>query len=938
MAGRDDPGKTQPEESATDGSSSRPGSDPSSPTTEPGGDPFATRVTEGSIEAIPMSTDPDATRFDAAGVSPGLPAPWRRLQPNSGDAPGSPMVMPRVPGYELLGIVGRGGMGVVYKARRALLNRVCALKMIRAGDQAGSEEMLRFVAEAEAVARLEHPNIVQVHHFGEADGLPYVELEYLEGGSLDKALDGEPMEATATARLVETLARAVHFAHQAGVVHRDLKPANILLAADGTPKIGDFGLAKSLVSDSGLTRSGVVVGTPSYMAPEQAGSNGATIGPAVDIYALGAILYELLTGAPPFRGADIMQTLEQVRTAEPVPPSRLVPGVPRDLETIVLTCLHKEPSRRYPSAEALAEELGRFLEGRPILARPVGAAERAWRWCGRNPWLAAVGAAAALLLGAVVVGSTAAAVQFRRMAEMQTRLANEARVAELRAVEARRQAVASEREAREQARRASDQAERARATSRFLAGLFEAADPVGFGSRGALLGANPGAGDVTAREMLDRGLAQLDDELLDRPETRGDLLHAIGMAYLGVGQLDGAERALRRALEVRRKALGPNHPDVADTLQGLGLVLLLYTDVEAEPVLREALAIRRAQFGPRDRRTAETMYFLGLLLLIEHLGEPGEPDRLLDEATALVRDLEGPESREYGLSLLIRAVFSVRGGDVAAGLSAFATARGILNRSGPDPLIRLCDAALQATAAETMLESSPVGGPFLERLRKLNAEKAAHAAKLSAEILGPDHALTGYITKVYADALARINRPEEAKAAYHRTLEICRRVYGDNHRFTAATLLDLGRLVRSWDLHQAEQLVEQALAIMRHGRGKNIRLTHTLYVLGHIKYALGREDPSRIETGLAMLREAVESALNQQDPDPAYAVTILRSLVEIYRKLGGLDAHASEVAEFRRAIATHPDFDAAARRDLDDLTAHYGLGPDHAPAPDVHAP
>ena len=283
--------------------------------------------------------------------------------------------------------------------------------------------MLRFVAEAEAVARLEHPNIVQVHYFGEADGLPFVELEYLEGGSLDKALDGEPMAAQPAARLVEILARAVHFAHRAGVVHRDLKPANILLAADGTPKIGDFGLAKSLVSDSGLTRSGVVVGTPSYMASEQAGSAGATIGPAADIYALGAILYELLTGGPPFRGADIVQTLEQVRTAEPVPPSRLVPGVPRDLETIVLTCLHKEPARRYASAEELAEELQRFLEGRPILARPVGMAERAWRWCRRNPWLAGVGAAAALLLGAVVVGSTVAAVQFRRMAGEQARLA-----------------------------------------------------------------------------------------------------------------------------------------------------------------------------------------------------------------------------------------------------------------------------------------------------------------------------------------------------------------------------------------------------------------------------------------------------------------------------------------------------------------------------------
>ncbi len=324
---------------------------------------------------------------------------------------------PAIAGYEIEGELGRGAMGVVYLARQVRLNRPCALEVILAGAHADPVAAVRFLAEAEAVAKLQHPGIVQIHHIGEADGLPFFELEYVPGGSLDRALDGTPWPARRAATLVEALSRAVVEAHRLGIVHRDLKPSNILLAADGTPKIADFGLAKRLNVESGLTATESILGTPSYMAPEQAEGRARQVGPLADVYALGAILYELLTGRPPSRGATVLETLQQVKTVEPVPPTRLVPGTPRDLETIALKCLQKDPAKRYSSADALAEDLRRFLEDRPIRARRPGPVERLVRWGRRNRGLAAALAAIASLVLTVAVGSTIAAVRFRAQAE-----------------------------------------------------------------------------------------------------------------------------------------------------------------------------------------------------------------------------------------------------------------------------------------------------------------------------------------------------------------------------------------------------------------------------------------------------------------------------------------------------------------------------------------
>jgi WD40 repeat protein/serine/threonine protein kinase len=344
---------------------------------------------------------------------------------------------PALPGYEIVDTLGRGGMGVIYKARQLRLNRTVALKRLAYTNE---RQLARARREAETLARLQHPNIVQIFEILEHEGRVYLALEFVDGGPLSARLDGKPQAAETSAQLIETLARAIHHVHQRGIVHRDLKPSNVLLAdsageafqpdllsgaawAGALPKITDFGIAKQLRQDDSDTRDGDVIGTPSYMAPEQAGGEASTIGPATDVYGLGVLLYEMLTGRVPLLDLNVVDTLLRVRHEEPVPPRRLQPRVPHDLDTICLKCLHKEPSQRYRDAEALADDLRRFLRHEPIRARPTPAWQRLRKWIRRSPAIAAL---TLLVLVTAALGFSLVVWQWRR-AENQAILADAVR-------------------------------------------------------------------------------------------------------------------------------------------------------------------------------------------------------------------------------------------------------------------------------------------------------------------------------------------------------------------------------------------------------------------------------------------------------------------------------------------------------------------------------
>ncbi|HTU93032.1 MAG TPA: protein kinase [Gemmataceae bacterium] len=445
---------------------------------------------------------------------------------------GPPRAVPD--GYEILGELGRGGMGVVYKARQLRLNRLVAIKMIRAGQETTPATLARFRTEAEAAARVQHPHVVQVHEVGEKDGQPYCVMEYVNGGSLTRCLAGTPLEPKAAARLLETLAGAVQAIHDQGILHRDLKPANILLHLAGTddsstltsdllqspvcvPKISDFGLAKPAES-AGLTQTGMVLGTPSYMAPEQADSRSDAFDPATDVYGLGAIFYELLTGRPPFRGITVLETLEQVRRHDPLPPRQLQPAVPRDLDTICLKCLQKEPAKRYASATDLADDLERFRQCRPILARPAGRWERALKWARRRPALAILAAAVILGFFAALAGGLTYTLHLR-------------------------------------AARAETERQRQQAGRSYRKSL-EAVEQMLVNMGARRMEAIPG----TEKAQVDalKGAVRLYQELLDEQEQPdpdlyvrlGFTLSYLGNRQMGLGNPDEAEGNCRRSLEL----------------------------------------------------------------------------------------------------------------------------------------------------------------------------------------------------------------------------------------------------------------------------------------------------------------------------------------------------------------------------------------------------
>ncbi len=530
----------------------------------------------------------------------------------------------RLPGYEILGELGRGGMGVVYKARQLGLNRLVAIKMILSGDYAASGDLARFRLEAEAVAKLQHPGIVQVYEIDEVDGKPYFCLEFVNGGPLQKKLSGNPQPPGQAAQLVEKLAEAMAYAHQNHIIHRDLKPANVLLTENGAPKVADFGLAKRLdEKQESQTQSGSILGTPSYMAPEQAHGQTRDMGPGGDIYSLGAILYEMLVGRPPFKGQTVLDTLEMVRSQEPVAPSRLQPKIPRDLETICLKCLQKDPKNRYHTAAALAEDLRRFQAREPILARPTPTWERAWKWSRRRPLAAALIAVSVLFVLSIAAGGVAFGEYQRSRALKEEGLKDEAVKAH---------------------QRAEDNFDSAR----------QAVDEMLTTVGQQRLAYEPHMEKIR-RELLTKAL-HFQERFLKEKSADPEIRDEAGRAYTRVGDIQemlGEHEAAEQSYDASRKLLSelseefPSNArygqDLATCMNNLGQLLKnAGRTPEAEQAFREALDKRQKlatdQDGMADKRElANIDNNLGSLLLVE--GRFAEAEALLRQSLGLLEDI-----------------------------------------------------------------------------------------------------------------------------------------------------------------------------------------------------------------------------------------------------------------------------------------------------------
>ncbi len=545
------------------------------------------------------------------GTNEGRAAAWGGLSPSEFEDLTSA-------GYEVRRLLGRGGMGIVYEAHQNSLNRSVALKLIRSGSFASESELLRFQREAEAVAQLDHPHIVPIYEVVQRHGRHFFSMKLISGTSLDQRLCEFAADPRAAARLVATIAEAIHHAHQRGILHRDLKPANILLDENGEPHVTDFGLAKRIDGDSELTHSRTLIGTPSYMAPEQTTRGRGQVSTATDVYGLGTILYALLAGRAPFVGTTLVDTLDMVRTQYPEPPSRLNPRVPHDLEVICRKCLEKEPDRRYPSAMALSEDLLRWVRGEPILARPVSLPVRAAMWCRRNPALAATTALAALTLTvgfATVTWKWREAVRERARSDAVIELLTQRLFLR----------VDSEFNSQNRNPTARDLLD---STASTLGGWLDGQRDIEAQVRGAIGGAYLSLDQFKLAEEQLRQAIDLDAQVNGQGGRTGlRATNLLSTLLDRTGRASEGEPLLRRNLADSQRVLGPDEPISLDAAERLGSVLWhLGRRKEAEAVLRQNMADRGRVFKPEHPLTLRSVYLLSRLL--RELRQFDEADRL----------------------------------------------------------------------------------------------------------------------------------------------------------------------------------------------------------------------------------------------------------------------------------------------------------------------
>ncbi len=765
--------------------------------------------------------------------------------------------------YELLEEVARGGMGVVYKARQKSLNRVVALKRILAGRLASAEEVGRFRYEAELAANLDHPGIVPIYEVGEHDGHPYFTMKFIEGGNLAQhapRLRGDPRAA---ARLVAAVARAVHHAHQHGLLHRDLKPANVLLDAQGRPHLTDFGLARRLSGGQGLTRTGTAVGTPSYMAPEQAAGQAVTT--AADVYSLGAILYELLVGVPPFRAPEPLETLRQVREQEPTPPRSLNPAVARDLETVCLKCLEKEPARRYAGADDLAEDLDRFLRGEPVRGRRVGPAGQLWRWCRRRPLPA--GLAAGLTLS-VVAGLALVTWQWRRAEANIVRAEAEGR----RALEERARADEGFREAH-------------RAVQEFYTRASE-----------GKLRDVPGA-QAVRKELLEAALAYYERFLRERGRD-ATLRNELAEAHLRIGQLTSVLGYSRRAVDACQRALAVYRE--------------MLRDDPGNPHLRSSLANTLTEIGFLQSQTGEAAAALDSLT----------------EARELYEGLRRERPDDPALRAAVAGVLSNTGsaqakaGKVAAAVESFEQARQIqegLHRQDPGSaqgqadLARVClnlaglrrslgqraEAARAGRQAHDLLEALVQADPGNLRYRS----DLASACRLLAVGLPPADALP--LARRGHELVVRLCDLEPGSVLLQGDLAASHRVLARIYRDTGRKAEALAEYEKALDLLQGLARRDPEMTdLQSHLARCHFDLAHVRWETGDLAGA--HESFTRSRDVRQALVRANPQNVNYRTDLGFTLVNISGTLAELGRKEEALEAARQSVREHQTVFAAAP--------------------------------
>jgi len=675
--------------------------------------------------------------------------------------------------YELLEEIAHGGMGVVYKARQMSLNRMVALKMLLGGKLAGSEDLKRFRAEAEAVANLDHPNIVPIYEVGEHQGQQYFTMKLIEGGSLSEWLRRVPKSDARddsqlplgrgeeeAVWLIAKVARAVHFAHQHGILHRDLKPANILIDVQGQPNVTDFGLAKNIKASSDLTLSGTIMGTPSYMAPEQATGNARQVTTAADVYSLGAVLYQALTGRPPFQADTPLKTLRQVEKEEPTRPASINRRVDRDLETICLKCLEKDPQRRYGSAEALAEDLERWGRGEPIVARPVVLAERVWKWARRQPQLAALFLTILLALLAISVVSI---TMSWRIAASQRALVGEA--------------------------------EKSRETAAFLNKMVGDVWPsMAQGKETQML-----------KEILQETAKRL-IELQGHPDVEVDLRLTLARAYEGLGLFKEQEAMSREAARVAKGHWGDRHESVAACL--VSQAYALYAQERRKEALTaydEALAIQKHLHGDDHGAVAEIYSRMADVRIAG--GDRDGSEQLWLKALAIQERAGARDAMGYSLLCLGRIM--LERGNVPAAEEKFHQAIRIQQQAAQPDKLFVANVKMWLSNARQVQQDWLGSEKLLQEVLAIRTESYGRVHHQVAHTLG-----------MLARTQMRQEKLQTAKMNLEEALEIEKKAHGEDHAFVADVLLQFSDLYQQQaDWAKAEAVHRQGLTIQERALG-----------------------------------------------------------------------------------------------------------------------